>query len=40
MGSLKTWRRVEFALDRVDELALVGSGVVAEPLAKMIKEAV
>ena len=30
-GSLKTWRRVEFALDRVDELVLVDSGTVVEP---------
>ena len=39
-GSLKTWQRVEFAMDRVDELVLVDSGAVVNPLEKKIKEAV
>lgn len=29
-GSLKTWRWVEFALNRVDELVLVGRGTVVD----------
>ena len=28
IGSLKTWKRVEYAMDRVDELVLVESGAV------------
>jgi len=39
-GNLKTWQRVEFAMDRVDELVLVDSGAVVNPLEKKIKEAV
>ncbi|KAF2271943.1 Metallo-dependent phosphatase [Westerdykella ornata] len=31
-GSLKTWMRVEYAMDRVDELVLVRSGVVVDHL--------
>jgi hypothetical protein len=30
-GSLKTWMRVEYAMNRVDELVLVESGVVVDP---------
>lgn len=30
-GSLKTWKRVEYAMDRVDELVLVESGSVVNP---------
>jgi hypothetical protein len=30
-GSLKTWKRVEYAMDRVDELVLVESGAVVDP---------
>jgi hypothetical protein len=30
-GSLKTWMRVEYAMDRVDELVLVESGAVVDP---------
>lgn len=30
-GSLKTWKRVEYAMDRVDELVLVESGTVVDP---------
>lgn len=30
-GSLKTWMRVEYVKDRVDELVLVESGVVVDP---------
>ncbi|MCJ1430842.1 purple acid phosphatase [Xylographa pallens] len=30
-GSLKTWKRVEYAMDRVDELVLVEGGVVVVP---------
>ncbi|KAK3366470.1 Metallo-dependent phosphatase-like protein [Podospora didyma] len=30
-GSLKTWKRVEYAMDRVDELVLVESGAVVNP---------
>lgn len=33
-GSLKTWKRVEYAADRVDELVLVESGVVVDPLGQ------
>ncbi|CAM6003981.1 unnamed protein product [Sphagnum balticum] len=29
--SLKTWKRVEYAMDRVDELVLVESGAVVDP---------
>lgn len=31
-GGLKTWKRVEYAMDRVDELVLVERGVVVSPL--------
>jgi hypothetical protein len=27
-GSLKTWKRVEYAMDRIDEVVLVESGAV------------
>ncbi|KAK4232971.1 Metallo-dependent phosphatase [Achaetomium macrosporum] len=37
-GSLKTWKRVEYAMDRVDELVLVESGAVVDPLGKMMTE--
>jgi hypothetical protein len=30
-GSLKTWMRVEYAMDRVHELVLVESGAVIDP---------
>ena len=30
-GSLKTWKRVEYAMNRVDELVLVESGAVVDP---------
>ncbi|KAK5202803.1 hypothetical protein LTR96_011202 [Exophiala xenobiotica] len=30
-GSLQTWKRVEYAMDRVDELVLVESGAVVDP---------
>lgn len=30
-GSLKTWKRVEYAVDRVDELVLVERGAVVDP---------
>ena len=30
IGSLKTWKRVEFAADRIDELVLVESGAVVD----------
>lgn len=30
IGSLKTWKRVEYAMDRVDELVLVESGAVVD----------
>ncbi|KAH8592611.1 Metallo-dependent phosphatase-like protein [Bisporella sp. PMI_857] len=30
-GSLKTWKRVEYAIDRVDELMLVECGAVVDP---------
>ena len=30
-GSLKTWKRIEYATDRVDELVLVESGAVVDP---------
>ena len=36
-GSLKTWKRVEYAMDRVDELALVECGAVVDPLEKKMK---
>ncbi|WEW59281.1 hypothetical protein PRK78_004750 [Emydomyces testavorans] len=36
-GSLKTWKRVEYATDRVDELVLVESGVVVDPPEKNMK---
>ncbi|KAK1767531.1 Metallophosphoesterase domain protein [Phialemonium atrogriseum] len=36
-GSLKTWKRVEYAMDRVDELVLVESGSVIDPLRKKMK---
>lgn len=36
-GSLKTWKRVEYATDRVDELVLVESGAVVDPLGKKMK---
>jgi hypothetical protein len=39
-GSLKTWKRVEYAMDRVDELVLVESGAVVDPLEKMKTEAI
>jgi len=29
--SLKTWKRIEYAVDRVDELVLVESGAVVDP---------
>jgi hypothetical protein len=29
-GSLKTWKRVEYAMDRVDEQVLVESGAVID----------
>lgn len=31
IGSLKTWKRVEYAMDRVDELVLVESGAAVDP---------
>jgi hypothetical protein len=34
-GSLKTWKRIEYAMDRVDELVLVESGGIFDPLGKM-----
>ncbi|WQF86628.1 Putative calcineurin-like phosphoesterase domain, ApaH type, metallo-dependent phosphatase [Colletotrichum destructivum] len=37
-GSLKTWRWVEHAMDRVDELVLVEGGVVVDSLGKMKTE--
>ena len=36
-GSLKTWQRVEYAIDRVDELVLVESGAVADPVERKTK---
>jgi hypothetical protein len=37
-GSLKTWKRVEYAMDRVDELVLVESGAVIDiPKEKKMK---
>jgi len=30
-GSLKTWKRVEYSMERVDELVLVESGAVVDP---------
>lgn len=30
-GSLKTWKRVEYATDRVDELVLIENGAVVDP---------
>lgn len=30
-GSLRTWKRVEYAMDRVDELVLVEGGAVVDP---------
>lgn len=39
-GSLKTWMRVEYARDRVDELVLVESGVVVDSPEKMMEDAV
>jgi hypothetical protein len=33
-GSLKTWKRVEYAVDRVDELVLVESGAVVNLSSK------
>ena len=33
-GSLKTWKRVEYAMDRVDELVLVESAAVTDPPRK------
>ncbi|KAJ6070458.1 hypothetical protein N7467_011777 [Penicillium canescens] len=38
-GSLKTWTRLEYAADRVDELVLVISGVVVEPPGKKMSSA-
>ena len=38
-GSLKTWKRVEYAMDRVDELVLVESGAVVDELEKIKAEA-
>ncbi|KAI1370103.1 Metallo-dependent phosphatase-like protein [Hypoxylon crocopeplum] len=39
-GSLKTWKQVEYAMDRVDELILVESGAVVDPMeSKMETEA-
>lgn len=37
-GSLKTWKRVEYNMDRVDELVLVESGAVVDPSVKMKPE--
>jgi hypothetical protein len=37
---LKTWKRVEYAKNRVDELVLVESGAVVDPLKKKKAEAV
>ncbi|MCJ1243630.1 purple acid phosphatase [Trapelia coarctata] len=36
-GSLKTWMRVEYVMDRVDELVLVESGAVIDTLEKKMK---
>ncbi len=36
-GSLKTWKRVEYSVERVDELVLVESGAVVDPLEKKMK---
>ena len=33
-GTLKTWKRVEYAMGRVDELVLVEDGAVVDPLGK------
>ena len=30
IGSLKTWKRIEYAMDRIDELLLVESGAVVD----------
>jgi hypothetical protein len=30
-GSLKTWKRVKYAMDRVNELVLIESGAVVDP---------
>lgn len=36
-GGLKTWKRVEYDVDRVDEMVLVESGAVVDPLEKKMK---
>lgn len=33
-GSLKTWKRVEYGADRVDELVLVKGGLVLVPQSR------
>lgn len=34
-GSLKTWKRVEYALERVDELLLIDNGPAIDPDANV-----
>lgn len=36
-GGLKAWRRIGYAMDRVDELVLVENGAVIDPLGKRVK---
>jgi hypothetical protein len=36
---LKTWKRVEYAMGKVDELVLVADGAVVDPSKKMRAEA-
>ena len=37
IGGLKTWKRAEYAIDRVNELVLVASGVVVGPPGKEVE---
>jgi hypothetical protein len=36
-GNLTTWKRIEYAMDRVDELVLVESGAMVDPPGTKMK---